>query len=325
MRRTLLTMALLSACAHAPVPKLDETVSLCGLGRSPCLPADTLERRLEGPLTVRDVRPVGSGLSKPMLLTVELEGHLVRLKWKVAAHGGDGHNRSPRHELAAWVLGRMIAGDPDEVVPPTVLRCLTPEEQRALFGRNAKPTFRGIDCTLGTLSLWVEDADVLHGIDRQRFQRDKQYRASIARLNLLTYVVDHRDGKDANFLVTRGAPVHVFAIDNGVAFSGIRTPRGWFVRDWSHWKVQAVPRAALERLRSIGPAQLERLAVLAQLEVRDGRLVRVPPGPPLPGDDGIRRFGNTIQIGLSREEIEGVSQRIARVLALVETGQLATF
>jgi hypothetical protein len=219
----------------------------------------------------------------------------------------------------------MIAGDPDEVVPPTVLRCLTPDEQRALFGRVARATFRGIDCTLGTLSLWLEDVEVMHGIDEQRFRRDPAYRAAVARLNLVTYVVNHGDGKDANFLVSRGEPARVFAVDNGVAFSGLHTFRGWFVPDWSHLKVHAVPRAALDRLRAIGPAELEKLAVLAQLEVRDGRLVRVPPGPPLPGDGGIRRLGDTIQIGLSKDEIADVSRRIARVLALAETGQLATF
>jgi hypothetical protein len=325
MRRTLLTMTLLGACAHAPVPKLDSTVSLCGAGPEPCLPADTIERRLDGPLTVRDVRPVGSGLSKPILLTVELDGRQVRLKWKASARGGDGHNRSPRHELAAWVMSRLIAGESEEVVPPTVLRCLTPDEQRRLFGRAAPATFRGIDCTLGTLSLWLEDVDVMHGLDEQRFRRDREYRAAIARLNLVTYVVDHRDGKDANFLVTRGEPVRAFAVDNGVAFSGFRTARGWFVPDWSHLKVHAVPRDALDRLRAMGPAELEKLAVLAQLEVRDGRLVRVPAGPPLPGDGGVRRFGDTIQIGLSKEEIAAVSRRIAHLLALAETGQLATF
>jgi hypothetical protein len=326
MRRTLLTVALLGACGHASVPKLGGTVRMCGLGKEPCVDPVKLERRLEGPLTVRDVRPIGSGLSHPILFTVELDGQeVVRLKWKAAAHGGDGRNHSPRHELAAWVLAQMILGEPDAVVPPTVLRCLTPDEQRALFGREKRATFPGIDCTLGTLSLWLDDVEVLHGIDEQRFQRDPAYRAAIARLNLVTYVVDHRDGKDANFLVTRGAPVRAFAVDNGVAFSGFRTVRGWFMPDWSHLRVHAVPREALDRLRAIGPAQLKRLAVLAQLEVHDGRLVRVPPGPPLPGDGGVRRLGDTIQIGLSQDEIEGVSRRIAHLLALADSGQLATF
>jgi hypothetical protein len=172
----------------------------------------------------------------------------------------------------------------------------------------------------------VEDAHTLHSFDRDRYARDLAYRTAIARLNLLTFVIDHRDAKDANFVLTRTAPVHALSVDNGLAFSGFRTFRGWVVYDWSHLLVPSLPRDTVERLKRITRGDLDRLAVLVQLERRDGKLVSVEPGPPIgDGEDGVRRSGGTIQFGLTHEEIDAVERRIRTVLELESSGRLATF
>ncbi len=167
----------------------------------------------------------------------------------------------------------------------------------------------------------------LHGLDRARFARDPCYRTTIANLNLLTYLIDHRDdAKASNFLVSRGPPPpRAFSVDNGEAFSGLRPLRGWLVRSWSRLLVPALPAEAVERLRRMGRAQLARLAVVAQLELRDGRLRPVAPGPPFDAAHGVRRRGELIQLGLTAPEIDGIGKRAAALVAQVDSGRIGQF
>jgi hypothetical protein len=282
----------------------------------------------EAPLHVLGAESVRGGLSHARRLTVELGpgGPRVRIKWKRATHGGDGHNRSPRHELATWALAELLFGPEDQLVPPTALRCFSAAEHAAIFGDRVRPTFHGADCVLGTVSLWLEDVSALPGLDADRYAHDVAYRTAISNLNLLTYAMDHRDAKNSNFVINRAPlPVRVWSIDNGVAFSGFRSVRAWFHYDWSHLLVPSLPSRTVRRLDQIRPADLRRLAVLAQFEVRDGKLVPVPPTAPIDPELGVRRRGNVIQVGLTREEIDGVQRRLERVRAELADGSLATF
>lgn len=279
------------------------------------------------PLTIVAERRVEHGLSAPRVLTVELGGQRARIKWKEAAHGGDGQNRSPRHELAAWAVQRLFLDGADDVVPPTAVRCLPVRQYEQAFGRPARPTFEGTSCVLGTVAWWLDDVDELDGLDEGRLRRDPAYRRTMADLNVLTYLIDHRDAKDANFVISRPpAPARAWSVDNGLAFSGFRTLRGLFVRDWSQLRVGALRRTVVDRLRRVTHADLERLAVLAEFRVRDGQLVEVAPGPPLPDvNNGARRSGDVIQLGPTRGEIDDLARRLGRLRDAVDAGQLASF
>jgi hypothetical protein len=290
-------------------------------------PAELQAKLAQQPLHVRSVQPIHAGLSAPSLLTADVgEGPRLRLKWKRSGRGGDGHNRSPRHELAAWVLSQLLLGPDDNVVPPTAMLCLTRGDQGALFGRHHRRTFADADCELGVVSLWLEHVTTLHGLDRDRYARDLAYRSSVANLNLVAFVMDHGDAKDPNFVVTRAPlPVRVWAVDNGVSFSAMRSLGRWFHKDWSRLLVPSLPRDTVARLTRLRRADLERLAVVAQFEVQHDRLVPMPPSPPIDPRHGVRRAGNVIQLGLTRREIDEVARRISHVRRQLASGELAVF
>jgi len=58
-------------------------------------------------------------------------------------------------------------------------------------------------------------------------------------------------------------------------------------------------------------------------EIRDGLLVPVPPKPAPGATEGVRRSGNTIQLGLTREEIDELDKRLRELLQAIDDGQHA--
>ena len=180
---------------------------------------------------------------------------------------------------------------------------------------------------LGVLSLWLQDVTLPRPLlDNARFRSDPTYAFYRANFNLLTYVIKHHDGREGNFLESKDeARPQVFAIDNGVAFGG--PWYNWFVPNWSEIRVPALRKASIDRLRKVGEEQLhEFLGVLAQLELGDDGIFRnVPLGDNLDDDDGVRLEGNTLQFGLTEEEIDDVWERIEDLIEDVDEGDIAVF
>ena len=116
------------------------------------------------------------------------------------------------------------------------------------------------------------------------------------------------------------------SIDNGLAFSGLINPRVLFVSEWRHLVVPKLPRAKIDRLRNISRADLDRLAVAAQQEVRAADLRSVEPDP-LVGDPtvGVRRDGDIIQLGLTTVEIDHLEERVQRLLADVDQSKIELY
>jgi hypothetical protein len=298
--KRLLLVALVTGCA-VPRTTSSPTTSreVCRQAHPFCLPAREMELLLgEAPLYVRAAEPLDRGHAHAWRLLVEIPP-LVRVKWKPAAPGGDGYNHSPRRELAAYALQKLFLDEDDYVVPPTVARC----EDWA-----GAPTFKGSRCVLGTLSYWIEDAHQLAPFDRARFARDSVYRRRTALLNLLTHLIDHRDIKAENFIAS--ADGHAFSVDNGMAFSGWRTPSGWFVRGWQDFIVDGLPRDVVARLRKLERRDLSVLSTVAEFRVRAGHLEPVAPEAPFDADAGVRRRGDRIQLGLTADEIDGIAARL---------------
>jgi len=325
-------VALVVGCAHRELrrePSVTSSPDVCRTSLPFCLPALDMELLLrEAPLDIRAAEPIGAGLTGARRLLVDLpSGTVVRLKWKTSALGGDGHNRSPRRELAAYALQRPLLSEADYVVPPTVARCL-PERtfRRQIDAEGAPPTFDGDDCVLGILAYWIEDATQLVGYSQARFAADPTYRRRIALLNVITHLMDHRDTKPENFLVLRGSDPRAFSIDNGLAFSGWRTPRGWFWHEWQDLLVDSLPSDLVARLRSVGRAELtETLGTVAQFRVRAGRLEPMPLEPPFDANEGVRRRDDAIQLGLTSTEIDGVAARLSTLLDRVDSGAVKVF
>ena len=338
--RVIVVSMLLLGCSHAvrdarPAVAVSPPSELCrdrALGAGGfCAPALRIERLLrDRPFDVLAVRdtPHGVGGSKVLSLAFRGEALVIKAKWKEAKPGAEALDNDPRKEIAAWELQKILFAPDEYVVPPTVGRCIPVEQyDREVSERHRRPTFPGAGgCVFGVLSYWLEDVEELGGFSRERFGRDRRYRERVVALNVFAYVIDHRDARKSNFLVAKDEnDPRMFAIDNGLAFSGLRNPAMYFVHNWSELRVPALSRSLVERLRRVTRADLDRLAVVSQFELRDGQLVPVTPTAPLVPADGVRVRGDTVQLGLTTEEIDGVERRLRQLLGKVDTRQVAVF
>ena len=274
----------------------------------------------------------GAGRAK---IAFPTRGLLLEFKWKemprptavdwVPLVPGvlDGVNNSPRKEIAAWKIQSLILDPVDYVVPPSVAYCAKVENMRT----DERPTLEDTECVLGVLSLWLERVTLPSPLlDVERFSRDPLYATYLADFNLLTYLIEHHDGRRGNFLVSKDdSRRQVFAIDNGNSFGG--PWYNWFVPNWSEVRVPALRRASIERLRQVREEDVEALlAVVAQLERdEEGGLQIVDPGETLDDDEGVRWSDGVLQLGLTEDEIEDVWERIEDLLEEIDEGRIATF
>jgi hypothetical protein len=248
------------------------------------------------------------------------DSSVLLVKWANAAQGASAFNNEPRFEIAAYELQKLFL-DPDAfVVPPTVLRALDHEFVTAQMP-GVPRTFRDAASVLVTLQYWLSQVTPDNFWDARRAESDSLYARHIGNFNTLTYLVRHGDANVGNFLISEyaGNP-RVFAVDNGVAFSSPPSDRG---ATWRDMRVRRLSAGTVARLRALTRADLDRaLGVLAEYEVRDGRLVAVPPGENIDHRRGVRRRGDRIQLGLTRVEIDGVASRLRNLLNQVERGRI---
>ncbi len=294
----------------------------------PAPPAD-IERRLAGePFELRKIAGAGAGTTGALKLELFFPQHndTIAFKWKPVPPGdADGFNNVPRKEIATYQIQAWFLDPPDYVVPTTALRCLPPEMLRS-HGASAKPNMPGAKCVLGVLSVWMEQVTVPERVlEPEKFASDAQYAANMGRFNLLTYLVEHEDGRAGNILVSKTpADRRVFAIDNGIAFDAF--VKNWFVPNWNVIRVPAVPHLEIERLRKIDRSTIERLGVVAEMKADpDGMLQTVPPGPNRDPDHGARVSKGWVQLGLTEDELEGVEERLEELLERVDEGKLPQF
>ena len=251
-------------------------------------------------------------------------GQELAVKWKATPRGrADGWNNSPRREIAAYEVQKLFLDPPDYVVPTAALRCIPTRDYWPIRGRPA-PTWEGTPCVLGLLSVWIAEvrADPLV-LDRERFRTDRAYARELAHLNLLTYLIAHRDGRPGNFLESRLGP-RVYAVDNGISFGTL--VHNFLVPNWDVLRVPALPRDTVARLRRVGEGELRALGVVAELRWdRLAGLAPAPRGPNLDPRTGVRRTPGRLQIGLSRSEIDGLRSRLRELLARVDRGEIPLF
>lgn len=269
------------------------------------------------PFEVVSSEPTPSGVAgaRKLVLRFPADGLRLEVKWKAApSRSGEGWNNVPRKELAAYVVQRWFLLEPEYVVPTVATRCI-PLDVYADIDATARPTFPDTACEFGALSLWLKGVrGVARVIDEDRFERDPAYARHLGNLNLLAYLIEHRDGRKSNFLIsTDERDPRVFSVDNGIAFGGVFF--NFLTPNLSKLRVP-VPRASIERLRSTSRAQVRDLGVLAQFELEEGgTYVPVPRGPNLDPGRGTRRSGRLLQLGLTEDEIEDVEERLEELLS----------
>ena len=248
----------------------------------------------------------------------------IEVKWAVAPTGGEAFNNQPRYEAAAYELQKLFLDERDYVVPPTALRMVPQSVFTASAGLKGEPTFEDSPAVLVELQYWTMGVTPDGVFDTKRADRDSVYARHLGDLNILTYLIRHRDANKGNMLLSAdSANPRLFAVDNGVAFASPPSNRG---TDWENMRVKRVSAATAARLRSINEASLATaLGVVAQFERRGDDYVTTPAGPNLDVDKGVRRKGSTLQLGLTTYEIDGVRDRLKSLLKDIDRGRIKTF
>jgi len=314
---------------HAPV-QFDEVPAVHepdAFPNWPVPPAQSVELMSSGVYELRNVEGAGGGTTGAQKHTLYFPSADVEfdVKWKRVPGDLDGINNAPRKELAAYSIQTIFLDPEDYVVPSSVVLCV-PLEQVRERRPMATATLSGTNCVLGVLSIWMNNVTVPEVLyDDQRFVTDAQYAYFLSNLNLFTYLVDHRDGRDGNFLVSKDdTRRQVFAVDNGISFG----PKvfNYFVPNWTHLRVAAVRDDTIARLRAVTREDLEFLKVVVQLEADEAGILRtVEPGPPIDPNGGAHRHDGVVQFGLKSKEIDGVYSRIGKLLAAVDAGEIPGF
>jgi hypothetical protein len=321
----------LACCAGTPEPvpmKVREPAPSSAIPVNWPAPPEEIERRLGEPLELRKIAGAGAGTTGALKLVLFFPEHgdTIAFKWKPVPRGNaDGYNNVPRKEIAAYQIQSWFLDPPDYVVPTAALRCL-PVEMLRSHGVSAKPNMPGANCVLGVLSVWLDNVTVPKPVlEPEQFASDAQYAANLGRFNLLTYLVEHEDGRAGNFLASKvPEDRRIFAIDNGIAFGA--TVKNWFVPNWNVIRVPAVPHLEIERLRRIEEEDIDRLGVVAEMKAdANGMLQSVPPGPNRDPDRGARVSEGWVQLGLTEDELEGVEERLEALLERVDDGELPQF
>jgi hypothetical protein len=288
----------------------------------PARPAE-LERRFEHqPFTITDVEPVGLASTGAVKLSLEFaDGRKIPVKWKPVPEGSLDHwNNSPRRELASYRIQQLFLDEHDYVVPTCALRCI-PVEAYEPIRPDARPTLESSRCVLGLLSVWLKDVDAPEPFfDRERFARDALYARGLADLNLLTYLINHRDGKRTNFLTsTHESDPRSFSVDNGISFESF--PWNMEATNWNEIHVAWLRKQSIDRLRSVDAARLAELGVVAELVADENGILRpTEPSANTTPHHGVRVKDGRVQFGLTGEGIDEVRKRIAKLLRRVDEG-----
>ena len=252
------------------------------------------------------------------------DGVEMRIKIRRANPKGSEFNNEPRYERAAYVLQQLLVDRRESIVPVTVLRPLPLAQLRA-WTPEAQATFKRSTDVLAVIQHWLPDVvGPADAWDAARFEADPKYARQIANVNILTYLIRHKDSNKGNILLSADlAAARAWVIDSGVAFASARSDRG---TQWKDMRVPRVPADTITRLRALDLDQLSgALAVVAQFEVRDHKVVAVPPTAPFHKHDGVRRSRNVVQLGLTATELGDVEQRRKELLAKIASGALPTF
>jgi hypothetical protein len=289
-------------------------------------PVEYIKQRLRGPIVVSDMertRQLEEDRSRRVTLVGEGGEPDIVVHWKPVAAPGEGFNNEPRYELAAYRFQTLFLDEPDYVVPPTVLRAM-PIEQYREHRTTRGPTIRGTQAVLFLLSYWVQHlaVDTVDPFDQRLFEHDPIYAQHFANANLLTHLIDHKDGNHGNVVVSLNTQNRrVFALDNDVAFRSRLSDQG---DRWRRLHVDRLPASSVERLRALTRDDLDReLGVVAEFEIVDGQLHAVEPGPNLRPGRGLRVQDGRVQFGLTSAEITDLERRIERLLRDVDRGRIS--
>ena len=164
------------------------------------------KRGVEGELHAKEMERTAQGTTGALVLVNhdEVSGKDIKWKFKKNVPGWvDSFNTSPRKEIAAYNVQKLFL-DPEDYVVPTALPICIPRDRFMKRGGYAAATLEGTDCVLGLGSIWMENVTIPDTLyDESRFLKDSTYAYFMSNFNLLTYLIQHRDGRVGQFLVSK--------------------------------------------------------------------------------------------------------------------------
>jgi hypothetical protein len=286
------------------------------------------KRAVAGKLHGEEAKRTAQGTTGAIYLVTKDEVSGKDLKWKfkkVVPGWVDSFNTSPRKELAAYEVQKFFLDPEDYVVPTCIAVCIPMERYLAVAGY-AAASLEGTDCVLGLASTWMGNVTVPDELyDESRFLADPTYAYFMSNLNILTYLIQHRDARVGQFLVAKDDKRRqVFSIDNGISFGF--WPYNFFITQWDEIHLPALRKDSIERLRRLKRQDLDFLSVIVQLEKDENLVLKpVPVGENMDPTVGAQYKNGTVQFGLTTSEIDDLWQRIQTLIAEVDAGNIQVF
>ena len=337
----LILSTLVSSCGMVSLPQDYQPVEFTaapdphGENKFPnwSVPPVTLENELKGLVDAQQDRPEMakatlhgvSGPSKTLVVFPELDIRAT-FKWKVSPEGGlDNYNNSIARELATYQLQKLFLDPEDYVVPTSMGFCY----EQVAHNKSQKPhdpQISGSQCIFGNASLWLEDVEIVDEFYQEsRFLKEPNYAYFLSNFNILTYLAAHRDARSANVLIsTDDKRPQVFSIDNTTTYGAF--PYNPFVHNWNIIRVPALRKESIDRLRKVKREDLDVLGIVAQFHKDNDNIFRhVDHGKNLDADIPVRFQKDTVQFGLTKDQLDGVWERIEELLEKVDSGDIPLF
>ena len=334
-----LAAILLASCStsprHQPTVQFKETLSPSVKGQFPnwqFLPHElqtTLYKRgVVGKTHAQEVKRTAKGTTGAFYVVSydEVSGKEIEFKFKKVVPGWlDSFNTSPRKELAAYEVQKLFLDPEDYVVPTSVAICV-PRERYLKAAGYAAASLKGTDCILGLASAWMVNVTIPDTLyDESRFLDDFAYAYFMSNFNILTYLIQHRDAREGQWLVSKDEKRRqVFSVDNGISFGF--WPYNFLRRQWDEIHLPALRKDSIDRLRKIKRQDLDFLGVIAQLELNEKLVLKpVPVGKNLDPTEGAKYKDGKVQFGLTTSEIDDLWDRIQSLISEVDGGKIQVF
>ncbi len=268
------------------------------------------------------------GVSGPKKIKLYFpDQHLeVTFKWKASPKDGlDNYNNSIAREIATYQLQKLFLDPEDYVVPTSLAFCIDQARHHKSLSPET-PQVNGSQCIFGNASVWLQDVEIVDELYQEsRFLNEPNYAYFLSNFNILTYLAAHRDARAANILIAKDDKRRqVFMVDNTTTYG--TTPYNPYVFNWNIIRVPALRKASIDRLRKVKREDLDGLGVVAQLDRDNDRIFKnVPPGNNLNAEKPVRIRKGMVQFGLTKEQIDGVWDRLQKLIEEVDSGKIPVF
>ncbi len=253
----------------------------------------------------------------------------IKFKWKAALSESDGlenYDNSIARNLAAYQIQKLFLDPEDYVIPTSMAFCIPSQHYSQFLGLKATPQLAGSDCVLGNASVWMLDVQLPEVVfEEQHFLTDPNYAYFLSNLNIVAYLVEHRDGRSGNILASKDhSRPQLFFIDNDTTFG--TNPYNPFARNWNIIRVPALRKETIDRLRQVKRKDLDFLGVVAQLDKGSDNVFRnVVPGKNRGAKKPVRISKNSVQFGLTKEQLSDVWMRLKQLIKKVDSGEIPVF